>query len=132
MTSFLTVGAALVGGLFVLMIGLQIVIRLRARAQTGKPVPPLPGALGAQIAKGRRALLYFFSPGCAACRTITPQVQELGRRNPAVHAVDISRDLTTARALKIMATPSFVEIDEGKVVAVHIGPAPAALMARYA
>jgi hypothetical protein len=59
-------------------------------------------------------------------------VTEISRKNSAVHLVDVSRDLATARALKVMATPSFIEIDAGKVVAFHIGPAPSELIARYA
>jgi thiol-disulfide isomerase/thioredoxin len=116
---------------FGLMVVMQVVMRLRARAQTGKPVPALPGALGKHIAKGRRALVYFFSPGCAACRTITPQVRDLSRCNADVHLIDVSQDLETARALSVMATPSFVEIEGGTISSYRIGPAPD-LVQRYA
>ncbi|MBI5547894.1 MAG: thioredoxin family protein [Deltaproteobacteria bacterium] len=132
MGTLLTVVVAIVGGLFAVMALMQVLVRLRAKAQTGKPVPSLPGPLGKHVSKGRRALVYFHSPGCAACRTFTPQLQELSRKNPMVHLVDVSRDLETAQALKVMATPSFVEIDEGKVTGFHVGPAPAEVMARYA
>jgi thiol-disulfide isomerase/thioredoxin len=126
-TALLSVIVAFLG----LMIVMQVVVRLRARAQTGKPVPALTGALGKHVAKGRKALVYFFSPGCAACRTITPQIRELSRRNGDVHLVDVSQDLETARALSVMATPSFVEIDRGTISSYRIGPAPD-LIQRYA
>jgi thioredoxin 1 len=116
---------------FGLMILMQVLVRVRARSQTGKPAPALPGALGEHVAKGRRALVYFFSPGCGACRTITPKIEELSRRNADVHLVDVSRDLDTARALKVMATPSFIEIERGTISGYHVGPAPD-LVARYA
>jgi thiol-disulfide isomerase/thioredoxin len=118
-------------GLVGLVMVMQVLVRLRARAQTGKPAPALPGALGKQVARGRRTLIYFFSPGCAACRAITPQVQEISRRNGDVHLVDVSRDLATARALKVMATPSFVQIEGGTITGYRIGPAPD-LIAHYA
>jgi thioredoxin 1 len=132
MGTVITILTVVVGGFLALMVGFAFYVRARARAQEGKPAPSLPGALGEQVARGRRALVYFFSPACSACRTITPRVRELGKKNPAVHLVDVSRELETARALKVMATPSFVEIDAGKVLGYHVGPAPAEVLARYA
>jgi thiol-disulfide isomerase/thioredoxin len=132
MGTILTVVTVVVGGFLALMVGFSFYVRARARAQTGKPVPALPGPLGAQVATGRRALVYFFSPACGACRTITPRVKELGSTNRAVHLVDVSQEVETARALNVMATPSFVEIDAGTVVGYHVGPAPAEVLARYA
>jgi thiol-disulfide isomerase/thioredoxin len=132
MGTAVTVLLAVVVGFLLLMVGFTFYVRARARAQTGKPAPSLPGTLGAQVAKGRRALIYFFSPGCAACRTVTPRIEALRRTNSAVHLVDVSRELETARALQVMATPSFVEIERGTVVGYHVGPAPAEVLERYA
>ena len=131
MQTLLTVVVAVVGGFVALMTLMQVLVRLRAKALTGKPVPTLPGKLGKQVAKGRKALVYFMSPGCAACRAITPEMKKLSERNPSVYVIDVSRDLDTARALKVMATPSFVEIDDGKVVGFHVGPAPAEVLGRF-
>ena len=131
MDSVSTVVAVLVGGFVGLMVFMQVFIRVRARLQTGKDAPTLDGPLGKHIARGRRALVYFHSPGCAACRPVTPKLQELSKKNEGVYLVDVSKDLETARALKIMATPSFVEIDAGKVVGFHVGAAPQALLARF-
>jgi thioredoxin 1 len=131
--SYLGSALAVAVGAFVgLMVFMQILVRVRARQQTGKDVPRLDGPLGKYVARGRRALVYFHSPGCAACRPLTPRLQELSKRSEGVYVVDVSRDLETARALKVMATPSFVEIDAGKVVAFHVGAAPKELLARFA
>jgi thioredoxin 1 len=127
-----TVVAVLVGGFVGLMVLMQVLVRVRARLQTGKDVPPLAGPLGKHVARGRRALVYFHSPGCAACRPMTPRLQALSKRSEGVYLVDVSLDLDTARALKIMATPSFVEIDAGKVVGYHVGAAPSAVLERFA
>jgi thiol-disulfide isomerase/thioredoxin len=132
MGSISVILAVVVGGFVALVVGMQVMVRLQARRQTGKDAPRLAGPLGKHIARGRRALVYFYSPGCAACRPVTPKLKELSKKNEGVYVVDVSSDLDTARALKIMATPSFVEIDAGKIVGFHVGQAPAAVLGRYA
>jgi thioredoxin 1 len=124
--------ALAVGGFVALMVGMQVMVRVQARRQTGKDAPRLGGALGEHVARGRRALVYFYSPGCAACRPVTPKLEALSKKNEEVYVVDVSNDPDTARALEIMATPSFVEIEAGKIVGFHVGQAPTALLGRYA
>ena len=131
MGTLVTVVAALIGGFIALMVAMQVAVRLRARAQQGKAVPKLSGPLGKHIAKGRRALVYFHSPGCAACRPVTPRLKELSKKNEGVYVIDVSEQMETARALAVMATPTFVEIEQGKIAAVHVGRAPEALLAKY-
>ncbi len=121
--------AAVVG----LMVVMQLVVRLQARAQRGKPLPALSGAWSKRLGGRSRRLLYFFSPGCAACRPLTPRFQAMSRRQPgSVFVVNVAEDLPLARALNVMATPSVVEVESGIIVNFHIGPPPAELLARYA
>ncbi len=127
--SYLLVILAAVVGLVVLM---QFVIRLRARAMRGKPLPALAGAWAKKLAGRSGSILYFFSPGCAACRPLTPRFQEMSQRRPrSVFVVNVAEDLDLARALNVMATPSVVEVSDGIIVGYHIGPPPAEVMARY-
>ncbi len=116
---------------FLLVFGLQFVALRRSKQLIGQPIPRLPGDVGRRINASKHALLYFFSPGCAACRPITPMVKELQRHNRSVFAVDISRDLELARALKVMATPSTIELSEGSVVGYHIGQLPKQVLERF-
>lgn len=115
-----------------LTVGLQVWVRSRATALTGAELPELPGAVGRRISASKHSLVYFFSPQCGACRAITPRVRKLGQSNPSVFAVDVMQDMEIARALKVMATPSTVEIDGGKIVGYHIGPIPDEVMSRFA
>jgi thioredoxin 1 len=115
-----------------LMVGLQVLARSRARAMQGKDVPELSGPLGRQLTGAPRALLYFFSPSCGACRALTPRFAALSRSNPAVHLVDVAQDLGVARSFHVMGTPSVIEIAEGKIVGYHVGTVPAEVMARFA
>jgi thioredoxin 1 len=114
------------------MIFMQFSIARRSRAMAGKDVPPLPGRTGQRIALEKSALVYFFSPQCGACRSITPRVRELAAKNPAVFAVDVQRDMDLARALGVMATPSTIELRDGKIAGYHVGPIPSLVMERFA
>ena len=123
---------AIVAGAFVtLMVVMQVVVRLQARAMRGKPVPALGGRVGELVRRAQPALLYFHSPTCGACRAITPRMRELASKGSPVELVDVSQELDLARAFRVMATPSFVEVAAGKVVALHVGPPPADLLARF-
>ncbi len=128
----MTVLAVVVGGLVVLFVGMQLAVVARARAMKGKALPPVPGPLGDRLTKAGRGLIYFFSPGCAACRPLTPKLQAMERANPLVHAVDVSHHMEIARALNVMGTPSLVEIEGGTIVGYHIGAPPPGLLERWA
>ncbi len=130
--SLIQVLGVLGAAFFLFVVGLQLLVRWRSKALIGQAVPPLPGEVGRKVARSKHALLYFFSPGCAACRPITPVVKELERRNRAVFAIDISRDLELARALKVMATPSAIEVADGAIVGYHVGQLPRQVVERFA
>ena len=122
-----------IGAILGLLVALQIAVRLRARFLRGKPLPELPGSWSRKLAGRTGSLLYFFSPGCAACRPLTPHFKAMGNRRPSsVFLVNVAEDLALARALKVMATPSIIEIADGKIVGYHVGPPPSDVMARYA
>jgi thioredoxin 1 len=115
-----------------LMVGMQLMVRLKARAQRGKPLPELSGAWPQRLRGGASRLLYFFSPGCAACKPLTPRFEQLSRKRPdSVFVVNVAEELPLARALNVMATPSVIEVANGIIVGFHVGLPPAAVVARY-
>jgi thiol-disulfide isomerase/thioredoxin len=115
-----------------LVVGMQLLVRSRARAMRGKDVPALPGDLGRQLTGAPRALLYFFSPSCGACKALTPSFAALSRSNPSVHLVDVAQSLGVARSFHVMGTPSVIELADGKIVGYHVGAVPAEVLARFA
>ncbi len=131
MESLGSVVAVLVFVLVGAMIAMQVAVRRRSRALTGKPLPTLPGPWAERLAGPGRKLVYFFSPSCAACRAITPRVRELAARRDGVFAIDVMQDMPLAQALGVMATPSTVEVEGGAIAAYHVGPIPAEAWARY-
>jgi thioredoxin 1 len=123
---------SIVATLMALVLALQVFVRAKARAMRGKPVPSLPGRTGERLSRAPRALVYFFSPSCGACKPLTPRFRELSRRNSAVFVVDVFQETDLARSLNVMATPSVLEIADGKIVGYHVGAAPPDVIGRFA
>ena len=103
-----------------------------ARLHRGGVLPELDGAIGERLRAAERALLYFWSPTCGFCRSLTPRMRELASGRADVHLIDVAADFETARRLHIMATPTFVEIEDGRIVGVHVGAPPSRVLARFA
>jgi thioredoxin-like negative regulator of GroEL len=79
---------------------------------------------------GRRALVAFSTPSCAACHTaqapaITVAEQQLGASTVRVIRIDASMQPDVARAFGVLTVPSTVVLEPaGRVVAVNQGFAP--------
>jgi thioredoxin 1 len=122
---------ALPVALVALMLLSRVAMRLRARSYAGKPLPELPGTWRKRLAIADGALLYFMSPQCGACRPWTARFTELRRKNPHVHMVNVAEDFDIARALGIMATPTRVVVEKGKIAGYHIGRLPSDVLAQF-
>ena len=112
----------LVGGLLALRFGLSFLLSRAANSHRGRNIESYDAPAARQLRGRSSGLLYFFSPGCGACKTMTPAVEELARKSPGIRAVDISRDMASARAFGIIGTPSLVVMREGLVADVRVGP----------
>jgi thioredoxin 1 len=121
-----------IGTLVAILVALQIFARISADKLLERQLPEVPGPMGAKLKAAKSALVYFTSPSCGACRSWTPKIKELGRRNRNVFLVDVSKDVNVARALSVMATPTTIEIRDGLVHGVHIGPIPREVLERFA
>ncbi len=126
--AFAVLATAFVVGISIL----NVLIRNRAQAMNGQPLPDLPGDVGAGIRGADRGLVYFFSPRCGACKSVTPRMRALREKNRNVFLIDISQSLDIARALRVMATPSVLEVANGQIVQMHIGHPPNEVMRRFA
>ena len=90
---------------------------------------PLWEALG-ETPDGRRALVAFSTPSCAACHTaqapaIEVAQQHVGASGVRVIRVDASTQPDVARAFGVMTVPSTVVLEPaGRVLAVNQGFAP--------
>jgi thioredoxin 1 len=115
-----TIGVVL--GIFAaLLISLQLVIVVNARRRRGKRILGVGGPLGEAVNSGDRVLAYFYSTSCAECKTQTPIIDTLQKEYNNIFKVDVAEHFEAARAFGVLATPTTVMVDQGKVVDVYVG-----------
>lgn len=83
---------------------------LSARRQIGRPVDGESDRL-----------IYFYSPKCGPCRSMTPIIDQLAERNPQVSKVDVLQEPETARTFNIRATPTTVLVKHNRVLDIALG-----------
>ncbi len=110
-----------IAGFFLIVFSLQFMMIAKAKKSKGIKVSGLQGRLKALEKKGSKGLVYFFSPGCRACKYQTPIIKELQSSNKNVFDVDISRDMETAKVFGIKATPTTILVQDGVVKQVMLG-----------
>lgn len=112
-----------IGVLVLVVVGgivlLQLNIFLQSKRMVGRPAPAVGDSA---VPEGGWELIYFHSPRCGPCRSMTPVIEELAREGKPVISVDISRDLESARKYNIRATPTTILVQDGKIAKVLLGP----------
>lgn len=115
-----TIGVVL--GIFAsLLIVLQLVIVINSRRRRGRRILGVGGVLGEAVNSGDRVLAYFYSTSCPECKAQTPIIDTLQNEYANVFKVDVAEHFEAARAFGVMATPTTVMVDQGKVVDVYVG-----------
>jgi len=100
-------------GLIAAFFLLQSFMGLKMKMKKGKSVPDLSGAHGRMVKNGSKVLMYFYSPNCRACKSITPILRTLSKKHKNVFSINITKDMDTARKLGILGTPSIVMVEGG-------------------
>ena len=108
-------------GILALFFGMQFLMIFSAKRAKGTKVSGLKGSLKILEKNGSKGIVYFYSPGCRACKMQTPIIKSLQKANKNIFDVDISRDLETARIFGIKATPTTLAIRDGVVDQVYVG-----------
>lgn len=111
--------AYIVLGLAGLMIAFQLFAWLDARRARGRSVPTGKTPGGPDIPAN--GLLYFHSPGCGACRPMTPLIEALAAERDDVRAIDAREHPDIARAFGIRGTPTLVQVRDGRIANVLLG-----------
>ena len=109
-------------GIVVLFFGMQFFMVFKMRLKKGKTAPELSGKAGKLLQKGEQALFYFYSPGCRACKDMTPMMHQMSKYNKGIFPIDISKDMNTAKKFGVMGTPSTVLVKAGTIKEFLVGP----------
>lgn len=96
-------------------IGFRYIMILKLKLKKGKDAPELSGKYDKAVRSGEKALFYFYSNSCGACKPMTPVVKELSENNRNCFLVDVQNDMVTPGAFGVMATPSTVVVEDGKI-----------------
>lgn len=108
-------------GIFIAFMGMQYLMILRSKKNKGKRVEQVSGKLGKMMLRGQKAMVYFYSPTCRACKVQTPIIDRLIFDGHEIQKIDISRDISTARKFGVMATPTTVVLEGDKIVEFLVG-----------
>lgn len=109
-------------GLFLILLMLmQLIPLLLTRRMKGKQAPGMESLLSDRQRQNSRLLLYFWSPSCGMCRSVTPIINELSEERDDVLSIDITQHLDLAKAYRIMGTPALAIVDHGVIDKIVLG-----------
>ncbi len=81
----------------------------------GGVLPELDGELGRKIKSGHRLLLYFYSPACGACRSMTPIVEKMLSENKNVVKINVLDESKLTRQLGVWGTPATLIVENDHI-----------------
>lgn len=105
-------------GVFVV---LQLVMRAATFLKKGKKVEGVKGRLGRDIASGRKNLIYFYSPACAACKTMTIVIEKLQKEFKNIHKINLAIDRDAGRIFGVLGTPALIRVENKKISSYQLG-----------
>lgn len=105
-------------GLITLM---QLFIYFSARRMRGRRLSDMDGLLTPEWLEKERAMLYFSSAYCGPCKSMAPMIEKLSGEYDNLAKFDAHDDVELAKRLGVRAAPTFVQLEKGNVVKVHLG-----------
>lgn len=117
MATFVYILLGLTGALLLL----QLWVRRQARRLQGEPAPDFAALVPHAVAAAPRVLFYFYGERCGSCRALAPLVDRLAQAHPHLVKVDVACHPEAARRFRVMGTPTFVLVEEGKIAKVVLG-----------
>ena len=93
----------------------------RARQARGRAVPELVTLLTAAQRDKQRLLVYFWSPSCGMCRSMTPVIDKLAAERGDVLKVNAAESVALAKHFGVMATPSLALVEQGILKKLVVG-----------
>jgi thioredoxin 1 len=105
----------------VVFLFIQLLPYIKAKEIQGRQIPDLSDAFSEQQLKQPQLLLYFWSPRCSMCRSMTPIIDKLAQEREDVISINAAENIDLAKRFKVMGTPTLVLLNQGKVDKVLLG-----------
>lgn len=127
--TFLHVAAVFFDVVFVLFVayvvfvlGIRVYWNFKSKRMKGRDVPLLEGEFS-KLKRGK-GVIYFYAPNCRPCKMVDPIVKKLSKEFKKVHflRVNVMETPEVARKFGVLATPSIVITENGKIKEVLLGP----------
>lgn len=100
---------------------MQLFIFFSARRMRGRHLSDMAGLLDPEWLEKERAVLYFSSAYCGPCKAMAPIIEKLSSEHGNLAKFDAHEHAELANKLGVRAAPTFVQLEKGKVVKVHLG-----------
>ncbi len=102
-------------GIIGFFVFLQVFTRIVSFFKKGKIITGINGELGRKIKSGSKLLVYFYSPACGACKTVTPIIDKMKLNRSNIFKIDTSREMKIAQQFGIMGTPATIIVENEKI-----------------
>jgi thioredoxin 1 len=99
-------------GFFVLM---RLFVWVSGKMKHGKKVPAFSGEIGERIQKGEKLLLYFYSPSCGACKSMTPVIDEMKSEKNNIYKINLTREYNIGQKFGVLGTPATIIVNDSKI-----------------
>ncbi len=118
---FFDIVFVLVVAYVVLVFGIRIYWAYRSKRMKGQEIPDVPEFVRLKKGKG---VIYVHSPNCRPCKFVDPVVKKLSKELKGVSFVKVNamENPELVRRLGVLATPSLIITENGRVKEVLIGP----------
>lgn len=113
--------SALIATFIVVFLLFNLLPLWRAFRARGRPVPGIDVLLDDRQRQAPRLLVYFWSPACGPCRTMSPAIDRVAAETGCVLKINVAESPETARSFGVMATPSLAVVEQGVIRALYVG-----------
>ena len=105
----------------IFVVGIRLYWAFKSKRMKGQEIPDIPEF---QRLKKGKGVIYVHSPNCRPCKFVDPVVKKLSKELKGVHFVKVNamEKPEVVRELGVLATPSLIITENGKVKEVLIGP----------
>lgn len=94
---------------------------IQARNMRGRVAPNMEELLDDDQKSLKRLLIYFSSPQCGMCKTMTTDIDELQATHKDIIKVNVIEHIDIARKFGILGTPSLALVEDGKIAGIKVG-----------